>query len=161
MNSNPLEAQAARADDRDLVIRVTRQAKVFNAEEVAAVEELFDDYVAKGRASIYQFLVCRLDGQVVGFTCYGPRSLTRGAFDLYWICTAPSAQRKGIGHTLINATEHAVRSMGGRIIILETSGQPSYEPARRFYASHGYRREAVVEDFYDVGDNLVLYSKKL
>ena len=116
MSHNPLKIEAARADDRDQVIQVTREAQVFNAEEIAAVEELFDDYVAQGLASIYQFLVCRLDEQVVGFTCYGPRSLTRGAFDLYWIGTASSAQRHGVGHALITATEQAARAMGGRII---------------------------------------------
>jgi GNAT superfamily N-acetyltransferase len=161
MSLNQSEVGAARAADRDQIVQVAREAQVFNAEEIAAVEELFDDYVVKGQASTYQFLVYRLEGRVVGFTCYGPRSLTRGAFDLFWIGTAPNAQRKGVGQALIEATEQAVRSMGGRLLIVETSGRPEYEPARRFYASHGYCREAVVEDFYDVGDSLVLYSKKL
>ena len=155
------EVKAARADERDQVVQVTREAEVFNAEEIAAVEELYDDYVAKGQASTYQFLVYRLDGRVVGFACYGPRSLTRGTFDLFWIGTAPGAQRKGVGHALIEATEQAIRSLGGRLLIVETSDRPEYEPARRFYASHGYRREALVQDFYDVGDSLILYSKKL
>jgi GNAT superfamily N-acetyltransferase len=161
MSLDPSEVGAARADERDQVIQVTREAQVFNNEEIGAVEELFDDYIAKGQASAYQFLVYRLDGRVVGFTCYGPRSLTRGTFDLFWIGTAPSTQRKGVGQALIEATEQAIRSIGGRLLIVETSSLPEYEPARRFYASHGYRREAVVEDFYDVGDSLVLYSKKV
>jgi GNAT superfamily N-acetyltransferase len=161
MSLPPSEVKAARADERDQIVQVTREAEVFNAEEIAAVEELFDDYVAKGQASTYQFLVYRLDGVVVGFTCYGPRSLTRGTFDLFWIGTAPGAQRRGVGHALIEATEQAIRSTGGRLLIVETSSRPEYEPARRFYASHGYRREALVQDFYDVGDSLVLYSKKL
>jgi D-alanine-D-alanine ligase len=155
------EVEAARADERDQIVQVTREAEVFNAEEIAAVEELYDDYVAKGQASTYQFLVYRLDGRVVGFACYGPRSLTHGTFDLFWIGTAPSAQRKGVGHALMEATEQAVRSTGGRLLIVETSSRPEYEPARRFYDSHGYRREALVQDFYDVGDSLILYSKKL
>ena len=161
MSLSHSEVKAARADERDQIVQVTREAEVFNAQEIAAVEELYDDYVAKGQASIYQFLVYRLDGRVVGFACYGPRSLTRGTFDLFWIGTAPGAQRKGVGHALIEATEQAIRSRGGRLLIVETSDRPEYEPARRFYASHGYRREALVKDFYDVGDSLILYSKKL
>jgi ribosomal protein S18 acetylase RimI-like enzyme len=47
------------------------------------------------------------------------------------------------------------------LLIVETSSQPDYEPARRFYDAHGYRREAVIADFYSVGDSLVLYSRKL
>jgi len=161
MNLSPSKVEAARADERDQVVQVAREAHVFNAEEIAAVEELFDDYIAQGQSSTYQFLVYRLDGRVAGFVCYGPRSLTRGTFDLFWIGAAPSAQRKGVGHALIETTEQAIRSMGGRLLIVETSSLPEYEPARRFYDSHGYRREALVKDFYDVGDSLVLYSKKL
>jgi D-alanine-D-alanine ligase len=155
------EVKAARADERDQVVQVARAAEVFNAEEIAAVEELYDDYIGKGQASTYQFLAYRLDGRVVGFACYGPRSLTRGTFDLFWIGTAPGAQRKGVGHALIEATEQAIRSREGRLLIVETSDRPEYEPARRFYASHGYRCEALIKDFYDVGDSLILYSKKL
>jgi len=161
MSLNDSAVGVARADERDQVVQLAREAHVFNAEEIAAVEELFDDYVAKGRASTYQFLVYRLDGHVIGFTCYGPRSLTRGTFDLFWIGTAPGAQRRGVGHALLEAAEQAVRSTGGRLLIVETSSRPEYEPARRFYDSHGYRREALIKDFYDVGDSLVLYSKKL
>ena len=161
MSLNDSAVGVARADERDQVVQLAREAHVFNAEEIAAVEELFDDYVAKGRASTYQFLVYRLDGHVIGFTCYGPRSLTRGTFDLFWIGTAPGAQRRGVGHALLEAAEQAVRSTGGRLLIVETSSRPEYEPARRFYDSHGYRREAVIADFYDEGDALVLYSKKL
>jgi ribosomal protein S18 acetylase RimI-like enzyme len=161
MSLSPSEVQVARADERDQIVQVTRQAGVFNAKEIAAVEELFDDYAAHGQASSYQFLVYRLDGRVAGFACYGPRSLTLGTFDLYWIGTAPGAQRKGVGHALIEATEQAIRSTGGRLLIVETSSRPEYEPARRFYASHGYRREALIKDFYEVGDSLILYSKRL
>lgn len=161
MSLNDSAVGAARADERDEVVQLAREAHVFNVEEIAAVEELFDDYVAKGRASTYQFLVYRLDRHVMGFTCYGPRSLTRGTFDLFWIGTAPGAQRRGVGHALLEAAEQAVRSTGGRLLIVETSSRPEYEPARRFYDSHGYRREALVKDFYDMGDSLVLYSKKV
>jgi len=161
MSLNDSAVGMARADERDQVVQLAREAHVFDAEEIAAVEELFDDYVANGQASTYQFLVYRLDGHVMGFTCYGPRSLTRGTFDLFWIGTAPGAQRQGVGHALIEATEQAIRSLGGRLVIVETSDRTEYEPARRFYASHGYRREALVQDFYDVGDSLILYSKKL
>ena len=71
-----------------------------------------------------------------------------------------------VGHepyvsALLARVEQAVRALGGRLLIVETSGQPEYESARRFYAAHGYRREALIADFYDVGDDLWLYSKRL
>jgi ribosomal protein S18 acetylase RimI-like enzyme len=150
-----------RADEAEQIVNVAREAQVFTAEEIAAVEELVQDYVAKGVASSYHFVSYRLEGRVVGFACYGPRSLTRGTFDLYWIGTAPSVQRRGVGTELVRQVEQNVRSLGGRLLIVETSNRPEYESARRFYDSRGYRCEAVIADFYDEGDSLVLYSKKL
>jgi len=156
-----IEIGATRADEMEQIVGVTREAQVFDAEEIAAVQELVDDYAARGDASIYRFLSYRLNGCVVGYTCYGKRSLTDSTFDLYWICSAPSAQRKGVGHALLQQTEQEIRAMGGRLVIVETSSLPEYEPARRFYDSHGYRRRVILEDFYAEGDGLVLYSKKL
>jgi len=162
MNStDKIEIGATRADEGEQIVGVTREAQVFSAEEIAAVQELVDDYVTNGDASTYRFSSYRLDGRVVGYTCYGKRSLTDSTFDLYWICSAPSAQRKGVGHALLQRTEQEIRAMGGRLVIVETSSLPEYEPAWRFYDSHGYRRQAIIEDFYAEGDGLVLYSKKL
>jgi ribosomal protein S18 acetylase RimI-like enzyme len=162
MNSTDnIEIGKTRADEVEQIVSVTREAQVFDAEEIATVQELVDDYAARGDASIYRFLSCRLNGRVVGYTCYGKRSLTDSTFDLYWICSAPSAQRKGAGYALLQQTEQEIRAMGGWLLIVETSSRPEYEPARRFYDSHGYRREAVIEDFYAEGDSLVLYSKRL
>jgi len=155
------EIRATRADEAGPIINLARQAGVFNEEEIAAVEELVRDYIAKGDASYYRFLSCCQNGRVLGFTCYSPRSLTQGAYDLCWICSAPGTQRQGVGGALIRQTEQAIRARGGRLVLVETSSRPEYEPARRFYESHGYRREAIIQDFYAEGDSLVLYSKRL
>lgn len=159
--TDKVEVGATRVDEAEQVVGVAREAHVFNEEEVTAVEELVQDYIARSEASQYYFLSYRLNGRVVGFACYGPRSLTRGTFDLYFIGTAPSAQRRGVGAELLRQVEQNIRAMGGRLVIVETSSVPEYEPARRFYDAHGYRREAIIADFYDEGDSLVLYSKKL
>ncbi len=162
MNStDKIEIGATRADEVEQIVSITRETQVFDAEEIAAVQELVDDYTARGDASIYRFLSYRLNGRAVGYTCYGKRSLTDSTFDLYWICSAPSVQRKGVGDALLQRTEREIRALGGRLVIVETSGLPEYEPARRFYDSHGYRRQVILEDFYAEGDSLVLYSKKL
>ncbi len=155
------EIQATHADEAGPIVNLARKAGVFNEEEIATVEELVGDYVAKGDASYYRFLSCRQNGRVLGFTCYSPRWLTQGTFDLCWICSAPDEQRQGVGGALVRQTEQAIRARGGRLVLVETSSRPEYEPARRFYESHGYRREAVITDFYAEGDSLVLYSKRL
>jgi ribosomal protein S18 acetylase RimI-like enzyme len=135
---------------------------VFNQEEVKCVDELWDEYLAQGpEQSGYNFLVEKEDERVLGYACYGPRSLTSGTFDLYWIAVDPTIHRGGTGRKLLSASEEAIRKLGGRLIVLETSGLPTYEPTRKFYLATGYTLEATLRDFYSEGDDVVIFTKHL
>ncbi len=146
--------EPAQADDRQGILAVIAQIDMFNQEEKDTVRELWDE-------GSYHFLVARQDGQVIGFTCFAERGLTQGAYDLYWIAVAPSVQRQGVGEALMWATESEVRKRGGRLILVETSGTEAYAATRAFYEAIGYQREAVIRDFYRLGDDLVIYAKRL
>lgn len=145
--------EPAKSDDRQAILAVTANIDNFTAEEKDTVRELFDEQ-EKG----YNFLVARHDGQVVGYSCFGERSLTEGTYDLFWIAVDPSARRLGAGRTLLKASESAVRALGGRLLVLETSGLEEYARTRKFYELAGYEKEAVIRDFYKVGDDLVIYT---
>lgn len=99
--------------------------------------------------------------QILGYACYGPRSLTSGTFDLYWIAVDSTVRRGGVGRRLLAACEQAVKNLGGRLLVLETSGMPTYVPTRNFYLSTGYTLEATIKDFYSQGDDLVIFTKHL
>jgi ribosomal protein S18 acetylase RimI-like enzyme len=102
------------------------------------------------------------DGEkVLGYSIYGIRFLAEGVYDLLWIAVDPDARRKGVGGALITASEEAVRAMGGRIIIAETSGTAEYESTREFYVRMGYVNEATLKDFYKPGDDLKIYTKRV
>ncbi len=80
---------------------------------------------------------------------------------MYWIAVDPTIHRGGIGRKLLAASEEAVRKLGGRLIVLETSGLPTYEPTRKFYLATGYTLEATLKDFYSPGDDLIIFTKHL
>ena len=141
---------------------ITANTTVFNQEEVECVDELWDEYQAVGsEKSGYFFLVEKEDDLVLGYACYGPRALTDRTFDLYWIAVNPDARRGGVGRKLLSATEEAIHKLGGRLLIVETSGLPKYEPTRAFYLATGYQLEATLKDFYSEGDDLVIFTKPL
>ena len=141
---------------------ITARAGVFNQEEIDSVPAMFDEYLRHGsEGSGYHFIVDRDGDQVLGFAIYGPRDLTDGVFDLYWIAVDPNARRNGVGRALLTASEEAIRGMGGRIIIAETSGTPEYETTRKFYVSTRYVNEATIKDFYSVGDDLKIFTKRI
>ncbi len=140
---------------------IAARAGVFSPEEVECVADLWEEYLSVGPVvGGYNFLVDRDGERVLGFSCYGPRDLTSGVFDLYWIAVDSTAHRNGVGRKLLNATEEAVRQAGGRMLIAETSGTPHYEPTRKFYLGMGYLMEATIKDFYTEGDDLAIFVKR-
>jgi GNAT superfamily N-acetyltransferase len=144
------------------ILDISHSVDVFESEDIETVEELLRDYFRDGASkSGYYFLSAIQNSEVVGFACFGPRALTEGTFDLFWICSRKGAQGKGVGGALLEQVEADVIMMGGRLIVLETSTLPGYAPARRFYETHRYRCEGIIEDFYKPGDGLVLFSKKI
>ena len=152
---------ATRADGPQ-IHTINAATSVFSQEEVECVDELWEEYQAQGsEKSGYYFLVDEEDGHVLGYACYGPRALTDRTYDLYWIAVGPNARRGGVGRGLLAATEEAVCKLGGRLLVVETSGLPKYEPTRAFYLATGYTLEATLIDFYRDGDDLVIFTKHL
>ena len=158
-----MSVEPARPDDRASILAVTRSVGVFDAEEEATVFELFDGYLRDARVSGYNFLVYRAaeDGRLLGFACWGPTSLSKGAADLYWIATHASAQGRGVAAALFRAVEEAVRAAGRWLIVIWTSSQPAYAPARAFYQRQGCELSLQLADFYDHGDDLCVFTRRL
>jgi ribosomal protein S18 acetylase RimI-like enzyme len=141
---------------------INANTTVFSQEEVQCVDELWEEYLLQGsERSGYYFTVEKEAGSVLGYACYGPRALTDRTYDLYWIAVSPDARGRGVGRILLGTVEREIRQMGGRLLIVETSGLPKYEPTRAFYIATGYLLEATLKDFYSDGDDLVIFTKKL
>ena len=148
--------------DGSQIQNITARAGVFSQEEIDSVPEMWKEYLTLGaEGSGYHFIVYRKGDQVLGFAIYGYRDLTDGVYDLYWIAVDPNARRKSVGRKLLTACEEAAREDGGRIIIAETSGTAEYESTREFYVRMGYVNEATIKDFYSVGDDLMIYVKRI
>jgi ribosomal protein S18 acetylase RimI-like enzyme len=149
-------------EDGDAIQRITSTAGNFSDEEIECLKELWEEYLNEGpEISGYHFVVQKDDDQVFGYACYGPRALTVGVYDLYWIASDIQARRHGTGRALIEHVEQQIISRGGRLVLVETSSQENYVGTRKFYESLGYIPEATIQDFYSDGDDLVLYTKKL
>jgi GNAT superfamily N-acetyltransferase len=162
MNPSTVQIRPTERDDMLAIRSMTAAVGVFSQDEAAVVDELLEAYFSQGAAvSGYHFLTARQQDETVGFACYGPRAITTGTFDLYWIVTAPHAGRQGVGGHLLTAVEAAVREQGGRLIIAETSGRSDYAKTRLFYSKYDYLAEARIVDFYAPGDDLVIFVRRL
>ena len=145
-------------DDRQEILELARGTQVFTREEEDTVLELFDAY-RDNPASGYLFLSARKAGTLVGFACWGETALTEGAFDLYWLCTSPEAQRRGVGRALFERVQQLALERGGRLIVIWTSASGPYAAAARFYERMGCAMMSRIPDFYKPGDDLLVYVK--
>jgi ribosomal protein S18 acetylase RimI-like enzyme len=150
------------AADRDRVEALTRATGLFRPGEIPVALEVFDAAVGNGRRADpdYETAGAEADGALVGWICWGPTPCTLGTFDLYWIAVDPAVQGMGIGGALMDEMERRVAGRA-RLIVVETGGRAEYEPTRAFYERRGYRAEATIPDYYEAGDALVTYVKRL
>lgn len=149
----PLQAQHRQPLHQAIVA-----TRAFFDDEVEVAMELIDCGIAQ--RDDYRFQVAEVDGVAVGYSCYGLVPLTDASYDLYWIVVDPRCQGQGVGRLLIQATEQAVRDLGGRMLLAETASKPEYAATRAFYDGVGYVEVARVPDFYRLGDDKIIYWKR-
>lgn len=156
--------------DAGRILDITRATGVFREEELAIADEVFHDAVAPNGPSgglgagselqlrPYYALGAEVDGELVGWICWGKTPCTEGTWDLYWLAVDPAAYRGGIASALVTEMERRLAGIA-RLISVDTSGRPDYGPTRAFYLARGYRDVARVPDFYAPGDDQVIFTK--
>lgn len=143
------------------VMHILRNTPEFLPHEIVIAEELIDAYLENPRSSGYHIMVAETNGQVTGYVCYGPAPLTENTWDIYWIAVDRNRQGEGIGAALMQDTESKIKAMAGRLIVVETSSKPNYNKTRQFYLNRGYTETARIPDFYAIGDDEVIFTRRL
>ena len=58
--------------------------------------------------------------------------------------------------------EHQLKTEEQRILIVETSGLPDFEKTRAFYSKKcGFEQEAIIREYYDKGEDKIIFRKVL
>ena len=185
LSGAPVLMAPLRAADRPRVEAILRATSVFRDEEVEVALELFDEAFGTRREPVaantapaattpvpadatlappdYLFVGAfgSTSRSLLGYACYGPTPATDRTYDLYWIAVDPGVQGTGTGTRLIAEVERRLEHDGARLLVIETSSRPEYEPTRHFYTSRGYTEAARVGEFYAPGDDRVIYTKRL
>jgi len=151
-------ALADRAAIASLIVSIDN----FNPVERDCALELVDIYLNDQGQPDYRVAVAENPASgVQAYACWGPVPLTRGTYDLYWIATSPAARGRGFGRALMHHVEQNVLGDGGRLLVVETSAKSSYAGTVEFYRSLGYEETSPIRDFYDLGDDRLIFVKRL
>ena len=150
-------AQADRAVIAELVVSVEN----FNQAEIDCALELIDIYLnTKSQADYHVVVAEDARSRVHAYACWGPVPLTKGTYDLYWIATHPDSRGFGYGRALMAYVESKVLENKGRLLAIETSSKESYVATVEFYRRLGFEEAFCIRDFYDVGDDKLVFVKR-
>jgi GNAT superfamily N-acetyltransferase len=145
--------------DRTAIEAFSRSISLFRPDEIEIALEVLDSSFKPGQKD-YITLGAELEGRLVGWICWGPTPCTLGTYDLYWVAVDPSVQGAGVGSLLVAEMEKRLAGVA-RIIVVETAGREDYRPTREFYLRRGYEVVGQVPDFYEPGDDQVVFLKRL
>lgn len=124
------------------------------------LDDMIADYLNKEDSTDIWFTTIK-DEQPISIGYCAPERMTEGTYNLYAIAVRKEFQGQGVGGAMMNFIETSLRESGQRILLVETSGLPEYELTRTFYDQYNYKREAVIRDFYQEGEDKVIFWKKL
>ena len=149
------------AQDRGAILQLLAGTGAFESHELDVALELVDTALNKPEQQDYLTYVLEVEDEIVAYACFGKNPMTKSTYDLYWIATRADRSRQGHGQALFRFTEQEIARRGGRLLVIETSSKPSYAGSRHFYDRVGCECAARLRDFYDVGDDRVIYCKRI
>lgn len=145
-------------EDRDKLISIIRDSGQFDEDSLAYVAQTLDEHLAAPGETLWY---TAHSDEPVGVAYCSPEPVTLGTWNLLMLWVEEGLEGKGYGSQLVAKIEEDLRDNGARLLIVETSGLPEFEIARSFYEKSGFALEARVKDFYDAGDDKLIFTKAL
>ncbi|MDO2394078.1 GNAT family N-acetyltransferase [Mycobacterium avium subsp. hominissuis] len=145
---------------RDDVAQIKRIVEAVGLFPSTLLEKMIEPYFT--RPDNRQIWIGHQAGQfLAGFAFCEPERMTTGTWNVLAIGVLPQLHGRGIGAELMGHLERSLADAGERILLVETSSLPEFERARRFYRTLNYTEEARIREFYDDGDDKIVFYKRL
>ena len=149
-------------EDRESVQKILVETKKFTEKEIDIAMETIDVYLNNPSQKDYFIFAAVLENNsIAGFINFGPVPITEGTYDIYWVAVDPVCQGRGVGKKMVLFAEEEIKAMEGTMICIETSSTEKYFPTQQFYEKLGYVLESRIRDFYRIGDDRMIYVKRL
>ncbi|WP_232827217.1 ribosomal protein S18-alanine N-acetyltransferase [Jiangella endophytica] len=139
--------------EQDLDVVVPLEQELFAGDPPWSAEQFRSEL--SGVPETRWYVVAEAGDEVVGYAGLQVPVLAGDPADVMTIAVAPAHQRGGVGTVLMTAMEAEARRRGAVELLLDV--RADNEPAKTFYARHGFERIAVRRKYYGGGrDGLVL-----
>lgn len=140
------------------LLSIIEKSGQFDEDGLAYVKDTLDDHFKQPEKAIW---LTALDGEPVGVAYCAPEPVTSGTWNLLMLWVKDGFEGQGIGKQLVFELESRLKSRQARLLIVETSQLKEFESARAFYEAYGFKQEAEIKNFFDAGDNKLVYTKPI
>lgn len=125
--------------------------------------DMLDDMISEyfNNQNSKDFWLTYQDSQPVAIAYCVPEKMTEGTWNLLLIAVHPDYQGKGYGTSILHYIEHWLADRGERLLLVETSSLDDFERSRAFYLKCGYETEARIREFYQSGEDKIVFRKLL
>lgn len=124
------------------------------------LDEMASGYVNQQTEELWFVLEHEKSGVIAVAFC-SPERMTEGTWNLLLIAVLKKFQGEGVGSRLITFVEEQLKTLSVRVLLVETSSLPEYKRTREFYPKCGYKQVAIIPEYYDEGDDKVVFLKPL
>ena len=148
-------------EDTEALMSLCNAIGLFQPNELEELSGMLSAYFEDSLNGQHKWLVDEEDGELIGVAYYAEETFAYGVSNLLLIGFHPDRQREGRGTELLLYVEQELREKGDRILIVETSGLESFEATRAFYKKNGYDEEARIREYYNPGEDKIVFRKAL
>ena len=149
----------ARIEDLRAILRLIAQHRAADAQEARWT---YREFFRKGARPRDRVFVAEKAGRIVGVSGFWYDLYTdNGVYWLNWTYVHPRQRSQGVGGKLLTKVLSALRKKRARKLFADTSSNPSYHRALQFYRAHGFKREGTLRDYYEPGEDQIIFGKEL
>ncbi|MGB0853034.1 MAG: GNAT family N-acetyltransferase [Pikeienuella sp.] len=159
----PQKIRTATNDDAPALAAIAVSSGLFPQDEETMFHDMAAEQIASEDNAGHWLVAFPQDepGTLVGGAYVAPDGLSQDVWNLLFIAVAPHHQRNGVGGHLLANVEQLARSSGVRILIIETSSDPAQAAARKFCSGRGYKQQGLITDYYQPGEDKVIFARSL
>jgi ribosomal protein S18 acetylase RimI-like enzyme len=147
-------------DDKTPLLALAKAIKLFEPNQIEELAQMLDRHF-RDRTDSQDVWLTDYEDEPVGVAYVAPERMTEGTWNLYLIAIDPAHQKRGRGEVLLGYVEQMLADLGGRLLLIETSGTDDFDYVRKFYRNRGYEEEARIRDFYAEGIDKIVFRKVL
>ena len=152
--------EAKRADKKD-ILKLIESWKPYHWDAEPANKH-FTRFFESNDFPQDKFFVGLMDNRIVSVIGYCPDRFNKiGIYCLGWFYTHKDYSRLGIGQRMFDFVISELKAKKARKLFVNTSSDDFYTPAVNLYLRMGFKQEGALEDFYEKGENRLIFGMYL